>query len=389
MRFIDIWRFLLAASDYRRAPRLFSGRSKLDVVFISNVRDEKERALFFSPGASRMAIGMGPRVHINGVAGQLCGFNFTAEEMYSREGRKQAKLAFVEAVKWAQQQGAKVVLLAASTKRLFGHEGTELKKMFPDMLFTIGDNGTAHLLCSDVDRGLNNTSFTNQSPRILVIGAYGILGSAVCRHLHKQQHDFIGFGANPVWLEKFAKETNYPTVNDLSEVGEVDMVVACTHGAESRLTVNTIEQLRRRNRKLLVVDVAEPANLERNVYAQCSDRVIRQDAGNAYSQDLHYVLGALSYKSLMLSRGTIFGCFAEAMALYHAIYQNNNAELRNRDWFDVSASNQAVIAEAFRSLHMGLPTPHCFGREVLDFDLDCSHPSSVLEPSVSSEAGGC
>ncbi|MDF2152810.1 hypothetical protein [Vibrio sp. CAU 1672] len=388
MRLIEIWQFLMSAGDYRRGARLLSGRSKLDVVFISNVRDEEERALFFPAGSSHMAQVLGPRMHINGVAGQVCGFNFTAEEMYSRKGRKHAKQAFVEAVKWAQQQGAKVVLLAASTKRLFGHDGVELKKMFPEILFTIGDNGTAHLLCSDVDRGLEKAGFANQRPRILVIGTYGILGSAVCRHLHQQQHDFVGFGANPVWLEKFARETNYPTVNDLNEVGKVDMVVTCTHGAESKLTVDVIEQLRRRNRKLLVVDVAEPANLERDVYNQCSDRVVRQDAGNGYSRDLHYVLGPLGYKSLMLSRGTIFGCFAEAMALYHAIYRKNNLALRNRDWFDVSSENQAIIAEAFRSLQMGLPTPHCFGREVLDFNLDCTAPS-LPESSTAPEAGGC
>lgn len=365
VKLVQVWRCLMAAADYRRHWRKLTGQAPLDVVFICNVRDEAERALFYREGATPMTQENGPRLYINGVAGQIRGINFTAAEMYSREGRRVAKTAFIEAVKWAQQQGAKVVLLAASTKRLFGRDGRELKALFPDMLFTIGDNGTAQLLCADVDRAVANSQLT--SPRVLVIGPYGILGRAVSDHLQQRQVDLFGFGTNPVYLSEYHLETGVPVVANFADVGAVDVVVCCTHSQEACLTADAIAQLKRANQKLLVVDVAEPANLDRHVYADVRQQVVRQDAGNAWSADLQYVLGCLTSNQLMLAPGTVFGCFAEALALYHAIFREHNPELLHCDWFEVNSYHQALVAEAFRSLQIGLPQPHCFGVPVRDF----------------------
>lgn len=359
LKLVNIWRCLMAVADYRRHWRTLSGQAALDVVFICNVRDEAERALFYRANATPQSQENGPRLYINGVAGQIRGINFTAEEMYSREGRRHAKAAFIEAVCWAQQQGAKVVLLAASTKRLFGRDGLELKTRFPDMVFTIGDNGTAQLLCADVDRAIANSGVT--APRVLVIGPYGILGRAVSEHLQQKAVDLIGFGTNATYLADFHRDTGVPVVANLAEVGAVDVVVCCTHSQDARLTVEAITQLKKANQKLVVVDVAEPANLDRQVYRQVTEQVLRQDAGNAWSADLHYVLGCLTSNQLMLAPGTVFGCFAEALALYHAIFREHNPALLHCDWFDVNAYHQALVAEAFRSLNIGLPQPHCFG----------------------------
>ncbi len=371
---IRIWRFLVALCDIRRGYRLLTGRSKLDVVFICNIRDEAERRLFYRPDATHQSQENGPRMHLHGIAGQIRGINFTAEEMYSKEGRKLAKQAFIEAVQWAQQQGAKVVLLAASTKRLFGRDGTELKKLFPQMLFTIGDNGTAQLLCADVDRAINQAGLIK--PRILIIGPYGILGGAVAEHLLSEGYELIGFGANAQHLADFHQNTGIAVAYHWSEIGQVDLVVACTHSTEAKLTALSLDMLRRPQRKLLVVDVAEPANLDRKVYARCRDLVIRQDAGNAYSPSLHYVLGALTYRKLMLSKGTVFGCFAEAMALYHAVFREHNPVALQQDWFEVSAFHRALVKEAFHSLQIDAPQPHCFGQVVTSFDLDITAVSA-------------
>lgn len=368
MKLVQLWRGLMAAADYRRHWRRLTGQPALDVVFICNVRDEAERALFYRAGAGPDAQENGPRLYIDGVAGQIRGINFTAAEMYSREGRRAAKQAFIEAVRWAQQQGAKVVLLAASTKRLFGRDGAELKALFPDMLFTIGDNGTARMLCADVDRAIAQSQLSQ--PRILVIGPYGILGSAVSEHLLKAGHQIVGFGSNPVYLQEFAERTGAAVIHQLDDAaGEFDLVVACTHSEEARLTAAAAATLRRYNRKLWVIDVAEPANLTRSVYQQVKQVVLRQDAGNAYSAQLHYVLGRLTSNQLMLAPGTVFGCFAEALALYHSVYREHNPAALTRDWFDVSALNQALVGEAFRSLRIEVPAAHCFGERVTDFQL--------------------
>jgi hypothetical protein len=378
-----IWRALLAGSDYRRALRLLANKPKLDVVFITNVRDEAERQRFFSAKADRARHASGPRLHLKGIAAAVRGINATADEMYTHEGRRKAKAIFVEATQWAQDQGAKVVLLAASTKRLFGRDGAELKALFPTLVFTLGDNGTGSLLCQDIDRALSHAGLIQQGegehrlPRILVIGPYGLLGDVVSRHLLSQGHHVVGFGANVTLLHAYSSETGMPISEDLQTAGEFDLVVACTHSQEAKLSQQSIECLRRTNRRLLVVDVAEPANLDAQTLALCAPHVVRQDAGNGYASSLRYVLGAWSWRKLHLARGTVFGCFAEAMALYHAIYRQHDHLALKRNWFDINPFNTTLVNEAFKELEIGLPQAHCFGQAVSSFDLQIHHPEQV------------
>jgi predicted amino acid dehydrogenase len=364
-----LWRFLLCVSDWRRAVRKLLGQPALDVVFITNIRDEAERRRFFPAHADRLQHASGPRMHLHGVAAQVRGINFTAEEMYTPEGRRQAKGVFIDAVRWAESQGAKVVLLAASTKRLFGRDGAELKKRFPHMVFTIGDNGTALLLCADVERAITESGLDRQRVRVLILGPYGILGQAVTEHVQRMGYQAVGHGGNRKLLLELSARTGLPIAHDLGDVGPVDLVVACTHSTEAKLDTNAIEQLRRPRQKLLVVDVAEPANLDEPTWRQCAHHVVRQDAGNAHSPQLHYVLGALSHGKLHLPRGTVFGCFAEAMALYDRIFRQHDADALAHDWFEVNTAQTALVGEAFTDLDIGLPTPHCFGHPVAGFYL--------------------
>ena len=364
-----LWRILLCVSDWRRAVRKLLGQPALDVVFITNIRDEAERRRFFPAHADRLHHASGPRMHLHGVAGQVRGINFTAEEMYTAEGRRQAKGVFIDAVRWAETQGAKVVLLAASTKRLFGRDGAELKKRFPHMVFTIGDNGTALMLCADVERAITESGLDRHKLRILILGPYGILGQAVTAHVQQQGYQAVGHGGNRKLLIEMSARTGLPIAHDLADVGQVDLVVACTHSTEAKLTVAAIEHLRRPRQRLVVVDVAEPANLDEATWRKCAHGVVRQDAGNAHSPHLHYVLGALSHGKLHLSKGTVFGCFGEAMALYDRIFRQHDAEALRHDWFEVTPGQTALVGDAFAALDLGLPAPHCFGRPVDSFYL--------------------
>lgn len=380
----SLWRLLLSLTDARRALRLITDRPRLDVVFVTNIRDEAERRRFFAASANPMLHASGPRMHLGGVSGEVRGINVTAEEMLTRQGRKRAKAVFIDAVQWAHDQGARVVLLAASTKRLFGRDGAELKQLFPDMVFTIGDNGTAHLLCQDVERALHRSGLDGRKARILVVGAYGILGTALSEYLLRQGYDVVGYGTNLRLLEAFSAETGMPVCLSLESAGTVDMVVTCTHSADAKLSPQDVALLRRPGRRLLVVDVAEPANLDERCLAACSRWVLRQDAGNGHARGLSYLLGPLSYRRLKLPAHTLFGCFAEAMALHHAIFTEHNPLLYGQDWFQVNHGQMALVAEAFASLGIGLPEPHCFGQAVDSFDLDLPHadtpPYAVLNP---------
>jgi predicted amino acid dehydrogenase len=185
----------LAILDWRSHWRFWTGRATVDVVIITNVRDEQERHLFWGKLSPREGHSNGARIYLNGVAGRVRGIYVTAEELLTKSGRQMAKQQFINAVKWADKRGAKVVLLAASTKRLFGRDGAELKAMFPHLLFTIGDNGTALLLCQDIAAALHKAKLSKQS-RVLVIGPYGILGTEVTKFLLAEGYEVVGFGTN-------------------------------------------------------------------------------------------------------------------------------------------------------------------------------------------------
>ncbi|WP_342120640.1 hypothetical protein [Pseudoduganella sp. OTU4001] len=366
----DLWRTLCRLADWRAHWRYLNGSPVVDVAIITNVRDEHERHLFWGGRRPPRGHSNGARIYLNGVAGRVRGLDITAAELMTREGRARGRELFIDAVRWAESRGARVVLLAASTKRLFGRDGAALKTMFPGMVFTIGDNGTALLLCRDVERALDQAGLDTRA-RVLVIGPYGILGTEVTNFLLEQGYRVAGFGATPARLEDFGRR--FPGVqlfHDLRLVGDVDAVICCTHSPDAKLTAATVENLRRRARKLLVVDVAEPANLDEDVYAKCHRLVVRQDAGNGHSPLLHFVLGETSSRMLKLAPQTVFGCFAESLALFHSIYRERQHRRLNQDWFSVNRSNMAALADAFQSVEISAARPHCFGQPVTRFNLD-------------------
>jgi len=174
----------------------------------------------------------------------------------------------------------------------------------------------------------------------------------------------------------------FPPPDGLARMGEVDAVVACTHSSRVRLTAQMIRRgsIRRKGKRLLVVDVAEPANPRRQ-YNPCRDICIRQDAGNAYSRSLRYVLGAISHRLFRLSRGVTFGCFAESLALSAGLADGNDW-IRDIDWFQVSEVNMERVASLFDRYGLEVPSPRCFGKPVRSYILspesERSHQSELV-----------
>lgn len=363
-----LWRAGMAAADTRALWRHMIDEPTVDVAIITNARDEAERSFGAGGGKARDGHSPGPRLYLNGVAGRVRMIDSTAADLMTKSGRRQAQDQFISAVDWARQRGARTVLLGASTKRLFGREGTALREMYPDLLFTIGDNGTAVLLCRDIARAFGRAGLSAGRTRVLVIGPYGILGRTVTEYLTRHGFQTVGFGGNRDGLQTIATEFGIPVTTDLATVGPVDAVIACTHSPDAKLTVQAIDRLRPHTRKLLVIDVAEPANLDRQTWRTVRDRVIRQDAGNGSSRQLRYVLGGLSSSVIHLSRHVAFGCFSEAMTLHHALHHQGMTAIRHRDWFNVCRPNQSLVAKAFRQVSITCPPPHCFGRHLRQFD---------------------
>lgn len=363
-----LWRSLVAIFDWRTHVRRLTIRPILDCAFITNMRDGTDRKRFL--GKWRPACGHfnGPRYWINGVSGRTRALDVTQEDLNNPEGREKAKRFFISAVEWAGKRGAKVILLAAGTKRLFGEDAGELKALFPDIVFTIGDNGTVLLLQAEVLRALESSGLKPGFSRIGVLGPYGHLGGLITPLLIKKGYEVIGAGPNGKGLEKIKAEHGITTCENFSQMGKADAVVACTHSEKIRLDKSAIQSLARAGKKLLVLDVAEPSNLRYKVYRECQDSVVRQDGGNAHSPRLKYVLGAVSYKLFRLSQGVTFGCFAETLSL--AYFMKREAWFKTVDWMTVSQANINLARLMFAATEFKMPSPRNFGKELKSFELN-------------------
>lgn len=363
-----VWRFFVAVSDWRTIWRKLNGRPVVDVVFVTNMRDDVDRRRYLGSWHPSEGHFNGPRYWLGNISGRTRALDITTDEMRTIKGRRKAREQFVAATRWAERNGAKVILLAAATKRLFeGEELAELKAKFPKMIFTIGDNGTVLLLMKETLRALQDAGLNPGYSRIAVLGPYGFLGEIMTQTLKVLGYEIVGAGPNPGGLEYVAKEYGIATCQFLAEVGKVDAVVACTNSEVVSLTAESVELIRRDNKKLLVIDVAEPSNLRYKEYQKCKDVVIRQDAGNAYSPGLKYVLGAISYRMFRLTRRVVFGCFAESLSIGSALKRSENVS--NIDWLTVSNENLKIAAKMFEHDGFTIPSPRCFGQPVESFDL--------------------
>lgn len=363
----NIWRFFVMMADWRAMLRKVTGCTVVDAVFISNMRDNIDRLRFNGLNHPESGHFAGPRYVLGKVCGRVRAIDSITEDLLSSHGRKRAKDQFISAVQWAEKRGAKVVLLAASTKRLFGEDGKTLKELFPNMVFTIGDNGTTYLLLQEISLALARSGLNPVISRIGVLGPYGILGRRVTEALVDKGYTVVGAGPNAAALKGLAQEYAIETCTSFQDMGKVDAVICCTHSERIRLTAEDVDRIRFDGKKLIVVDVAEPSNLTQVEYEKCKVVVIRQDAGNAYNAKLKYVLGALSYRMFRLTRGVTFGCFAETLALAAALKRGE--DLKGVEWFRVEKETMRRIESYFKWDGFTTPSPRCFGKRVKTFSL--------------------
>lgn len=395
------WRAAVSLNDGRLHLRRITGQRQIDVVCVTNMRDNIDRMNFLGGWRPKCGHFNGPRYWIKGINARTRALDVTAQDLKTPEGRAQARIYFLDAVRWAQQRGVLVILLAAGTKRLFEEtkdfeltrqfpewaerigtqNGDLLTSLFPGIVFTIGDNGTVLLLEQETRRALRNSGLS-QAARIAVFGPDGFLGDRMVQCLLDAGFtNLVGVATKADHMAEVASKYGIATFTSLEDMGRVDGVVACSHSDTVRLTAERVEMIRPADRKLFLVDVAEPNCMPKEEYLRCSHLVWRQNAGNAFSPFLQYVLGALSYSLFRLSRGITFGCFAEALAIAWAI---KNCLLPanpkyHPEWFEVTEEKIMQVVSLFTALEFQMPDPpYNYTRRVKDYDLFLSAAQTTI-----------
>ncbi len=306
MFFSDFYRFMAAVLDRRSHIRVLRGRPGFDVACITNFENELQRYFMGLFGIRKKWVN-GLRFSLGNTLVRYIIVNSTFRNLTRPAGRETGKNQVRAAIADAVGKGAKVILFAAYIKRLFREdELKELSAIHPGVTFTIGDNGTAWALLVDVFRAIEFNNLTRSS-RIMILGPNGFLGSALVTVLKNS-----GFN-NLVPVSSRSNRTNL-----FDNIRDVELVAACSHHSNLRLTADIVQSISHR-KGIYIVDVCRPVNFRRKEFVKCNkEKVGRQDAGVVFNKGLKYVFlpGALFVlKKLRLSPKRLYGCFSEATAL--------------------------------------------------------------------------
>ena len=275
-------------------------------------------------GSRRVSNGL--RFSLHGKLGRYLLIRSSAKDLEKPAGRLVAKLQALDAIEKAAGDGARIILFAAGTKRLFSSEElAAIRQRHPELVFTIGDHGTAWALMQDVLGSIERNKVDKRA-RIMVIGPNGFLGSIVTDALNQAGYDNLAL-------------VSHRTDKPFEQENGVELIVACSHHRRVRLTAEILDQISH-PRGVHVVDVCKPTNLSRRQLKACPETVSRQDAGNTYNPH-RFVLATLK-----LSLHRLYGCFSEAIAMA----SSSPCQLKEYDFVSINEPALAFIRKIFPEL---------------------------------------
>lgn len=354
-------------SDLPGHWRALSSQPRLDVLSLRPLTDEDERRRCFSGNAARRSHARAARWAWQGVRAQQRVINITRAELSSRAGRSLAQQACADAIAHAQRSGVRVVQLGAELRRLFGADSSLLKQRFPGLLFCNGDNAAALLLLQDVQRALGLAFAGSKVPvRVLLLGSDSALAQAL--HDGLQAQGVLVLGCTAAEAAR----------GHLRTLAPVDAVVVCSDDSALRLDLPRVHQLRRRQRRLLVIDGVAPPSMDAATRAACGDWVLHQQASLSQLPGLRW---GLVSAGLHGGRRLLDARALEALALFQTVFQRQDPSALACDWLQSGGLQRLLLGERLRALGVQLDAPHSGSLRLASFELVCPEASRVEAPS--------
>lgn len=345
MSLSDLYRVIATVLDWRCHLRALSGKGKYDVAFINNLENNQQKQ-FLGIFHRKKEVAYCLRFSLGGSLCRSLLINCSAHELEMPKSRQLAKHYTQAAIATAVHDGARIILLAAGTKRLFSeNELAEIKRDYPSIIFTIGDNGTALALRADVLHAIRMRELKTDS-RIAILGPNGFLGEVTAKFLRA-----LGY-SNLLLLSSNMD-------NPFDDIHGVELVVACSHHARLKLTVNILDRISC-ERGAYVIDVCRPGNLSRKEFLKCRN-IARQDSGMVHNANIRFVfpLGAMFVlRRLGISTRIMYGCFGEAVAL-SVLPQES---LKGFDFLSVNTDAMQFMEQAFTLAGFAISPVHNFGK---------------------------
>ncbi len=354
---------------------------KNEFVLLSNLLDYKTKSeIIISQGNSIKEAYFKPLFfeYTQEITGSLVSLETFPEDCMSKTGIIKARKQFLQALKYSVESlDVKIVLLAASTKRLFGknielkvdwdgnldNSGFTLNELYTEILFTNGDNGTAAILNMEIDSILHKAETISNNNSIIINGL-GLLGLDSLEYLldkNLNDNQILVISNHTKDLKQIVQNRQisvYPNITDIEidKINQISSIINCTHNPISLITAESIDYIQN-EQTIYVVDVAVPYGFPEDEFIKC-ENVHRQDGGNAYiEKGLEFWFNP---EICGLTDNVLYGCFAETMCLaaYLKDHPNEMETIREYDFFNVNKKTKEFVKGLFKTYGIGIaPVP--------------------------------
>lgn len=282
------------------------------------------------------------------MKGEIIPLDIQPNEVLTVLGMRKGKKALYNAVKYLAGRGVKVIMFTASTKRLPGRCGAEIKKMYPDITFSIGDNATMVSYLAILDHFLMSEKFDKENDEIVCMGA-GFLGLKSIEHI-------LANGCKKITIvseQKLCLPSQVKVIECLEKLPKnIKMFLSCSH----KYQINPLFLRDILNPEAILIDVAVPPGINYDTFISLPKTISRYDAGDFYLVDIHY-----EFPPEILSFPTVgfwYGCFTEGVDL--AIARTDGKDLKSHNFFEINQENYNLINAYLHQEKVSVPLINFF-----------------------------
>ena len=289
-----------------------------------------------------------------GFQGEIIALDIQPNEVLDKTGMIKAKNFMFNALKYLVDRGVKIVCFTASTKRLPGKFGQDVKKLYPNIIFSIGDNATIISYLTTIDYFAKN--FRPEIDQVACLGA-GFLGLISVKYLTDRGFQNVNLVTEQK-LNGLAK--NVKTFDVLKDLPKKNVLfLSCSH----KYDIDPEILQKKLAPGAVILDVAVPPGVKLEVFKSLNSGIKRFDAGDFFLEEIKY-----EFPPKILNFPTVgfwFGCFTEAILLGLAIESGENFSERN--FFEVNEENLKLLRSLLAKEELSIPLINFFEPNNLKF----------------------
>jgi len=276
------------------------------------------------------------------VRGEIIALDIQPNEVLDKTGMIKAKHFMFNALEYLVAQGVKVVCFTASTKRLPGRFGQDVKKLYPNIIFSIGDTATMISYLTTIDYFAKD--FRPEIDQVACLGA-GFLGTISVKYLTDR-----GFkNVNLVTEQKLdGLGEHVKTFQALEDLPEKNVLfLSCSH----KYDIDPKILQKKLAPGAVILDVAVPPGIKFEVFQSLNSGTKRFDTGDFFLEEIQY-----DFPSKILNFPAVgfwFGCFTEAVLLGLAIESGEDFSTRN--FFEVTEDNLKLLRSLLVKEELSIP----------------------------------